>query len=131
MKILTLMLLLFPLISWSQKDFNFEFVTSADAAIHSRLDTVTNVKAAIRRIEYHLPCRIIKHYNQLMIVSPTDYSNVRYQGDVTFVGVRQPFRGWMEYRDEKGNLIQIDPVRQLVRIYDGLHLKAQYGTSKF
>ena len=123
MKYLLILLLFLSTTISAQNDFNFEFVTSSHAELMS-LDSMSNP------MSLHLPCLVSKEYNDLLIVSPQDFTNVRYKGEVTYLGCESGLE-WMLYQDASNNVLKINPMKQLVEIHKDGKVIARYGISMF
>lgn len=69
-------------LSFSQ-DYNYEFTTNGFAVIQVKL-----LEDSTRMDTLRLEARVIKEYDKLKVVSNKDFSNVRFDGKVTFAGIK-------------------------------------------
>lgn len=92
-----------------QKDLNFEFVTDG----HAEIDLSYGVDQEETLRVLHIPVRVIKEYNHLLIVSNADPGNVKMNAEVIFMG--RTADGDLAY-DSKTEI----PLRIYIRPLDGV-----------
>lgn len=117
MKTLIYLLFILPVVAFGQNDLNYEFVTGSNASILSADSSL---------ITLHLPTRVIKEHNSIVIVSNNDPGNVRFKSDVQFVG-REAGTGGLTYVTSDMTTLYVWPLDGVVEIKQGEKTIAKYG----
>lgn len=117
MRILFLVLLL-PFFAQAQ-DYNYEFITNG--YFYMPDDTTQAIK---------LPVRVIKHYNDLKIISNQNMSNVLFDKKIEFLGCYNMEQTLIYVQEDGQLLLIISPFEGIVKILNRdstQSLRRQYG----